>query len=154
LTLKNKLGSEYASLLSVAKSSGSIAVHIRRDDYLKKRNQFVILNKEYYLDAVNKITQRVKKPKYLIFTEDEEWVKENILPIVGKNGVIVPTNKSFPEKDLYLMSQCKNFIIANSTFSWWGAYLSKNKNKIVIAPKKWSIWTTGKDVCPKSWILL
>ena len=71
--------------------------------------------------------------KYLIFSDDLEWCKENFDFI--ENKVIIEGNTDY--QDLYLMSLCKNNIICNSTFSWWGAWLNKNDKKIVIAPEKW-----------------
>jgi hypothetical protein len=70
---------------------------------------------------------------YIIFSDDISWCKENLSFL--NNKIFIEGNTDF--QDLYLMSKCKNNIIANSSFSWWGAWLNTNKDKIVIAPKKW-----------------
>jgi len=136
-------------------SSNSLSLHIRRGDYIANQaaNKYHgIINKEYYAKAVNLISSRHNNSHLFIFSDDIEWTKQHLqfdTPtdyIQGNNAII----------DMQLMSLCKHNIIANSSFSWWGAWLNQNKNKIVIAPDKWfnksSIDT--KDVIPSNWIKL
>jgi hypothetical protein len=149
---KPLLSPENENLISEISYSQSVAIHIRRGDYLKS-DFHNICEREFYEKAISKIYSKVENPVFYIFTEDTQWAKENInfvenLKIVeGNTGV-----KSY--LDMQLMSNCKHQIIANSSFSWWAAWLNKNENKVVICPNKWfndnSIST--KDLIPKNWI--
>ena len=157
-TFKNMPDEQNMEMLDQIHNSASISVHIRRGDYVSdgKTNQFHgVCGLNYYKRAIKYIAQQVQNPHFYIFSDDPVWVKENIkikYPCVyvshngGKNDY----------EDMRLMSDCKHNIIANSTFSWWGAWLNNNTNKIVIAPKKWfgdsSINTN--DIIPSSWIRL
>lgn len=120
--------------------SNSVSVHIRRGDYLTNKGaaaNFVTCDKDYYDSAINYITKKVEKPEFFVFSEDFEWIRENLsfgdYPVTyidwnkGENSYI----------DMQLMSLCRHNIIANSSFSWWGAWLNNNTEKIVIAPSKW-----------------
>lgn len=115
------------------KEHNSIAIHIRRGDFFKApTHSLVTMN--YYEKSIEYIAKNVENPKFFIFSNDPEWVKENIK--IPHDTYYVTNNSS--EKgyeDMRLMSLCDHFIIANSTFSWWGAWLSKNKDKIVIKPE-------------------
>ncbi|PKL66223.1 MAG: hypothetical protein CVV28_11825 [Methanobacteriales archaeon HGW-Methanobacteriales-1] len=116
----------------------SVAMHIRRGDYLDY-TKFGVCTEDYYQKSISFIEKQVKNPKFFIFSDDPEWVKKNIhIP----HPTYHVTNNSVENghKDLQLMSLCKNFIIANSTFSWWGSWLSNNKNKIITIPKPWFIY--------------
>jgi hypothetical protein len=117
--------------------SNSISVHFRKGDYLsnpKFKAVYAHCNADYYRNAMVKIRGKVDNPKYFIFSDNMDWVKNNIN--ISDNMYFVSDAVSDYEQQ-YLMSQCKNNIIANSSFSWWGAWLNKYDNKIVIAPKKW-----------------
>lgn len=121
----------------------SIAVHIRRGDYLNKP-YFVNLSTSYYRQAISYMIGNIKEPKFFFFSDDIDYVKHEYRDI--ENAVFLDFNNNKTNEystlrdveDLYLISQCKHQIIANSTFSWWGAWLNDNVNKIVIAPKTWS----------------
>jgi hypothetical protein len=103
---------------------------------------------DYYQKSINLINSRVKDPKYYVFSDDMDWVKKNL---IIKNAVYVEGNKG--GVDLQLMSLCKHNIIANSTFSWWGAWLNNNPEKIVISPKKWfNDMNMKNDIIPEDWI--
>ena len=134
----------------------SISIHIRRGDFLiKQNNNHYIDLKEYYLKAINESSKFFKNPKYFIFTDDPLWVTENF--VLGDSYIIIDANhagKSF--LDMYLMSLCKSNIIANSSFSWWSAWLNNKNDKIVYAPKN---WFKDKSICtdnliPNSWNIL
>ncbi len=115
----------------------SVSLHIRRGDFLLKKNHnhCVDLTK-YYSEAIDQISKNFNKPKFFIFTDDPEWVTKNFSII--SNFKVVNANKNINSFiDMYLMSLCKGNIIANSSFSWWGAWLNNNKDKIIFAPKKW-----------------
>lgn len=80
------------------------------------------------------MAERVIDPVFFVFSDDIQWVKDNIK--TDKDLVFVDKNNTAPD-DMQLLSSCKHFIMSNSTFSWWSAFLSKNENKIVMAPKYW-----------------
>jgi hypothetical protein len=115
----------------------SVAMHIRRGDY-KNYPQFGMCNSDYYKKSVSFIEKHVENPKFFIFSNDHEWVKKNIR-IPHPTYHVTHNNVEKGYEDLRLMSLCKHFIIANSSFSWWGAWLSKNENKIVATPQPWFI---------------
>ncbi|MBS1759970.1 MAG: alpha-1,2-fucosyltransferase [Bacteroidetes bacterium] len=138
------------------KINETVALHIRRGDYANKETLTLhgIIPLSYYKEAVHLMQQKSPNIHLLIFSDDINWAKENLhFP----NMVFVSndmTKTAF--EDLYLMSHCKHNIIANSSFSWWGAWLNNNPEKIVIAPKNW--FNQGPkdtyDIYPKGWIKL
>ena len=112
---------------------------------------------EYYERAVNFIAREIKNPQFFIFSDDHVWMKKNMK--LNFPTTYVDHNKDDKNyEDMRLISLCRHQIIANSTFSWWGAWLNDNPNKIVIAPKKWfnkvKLSVDTKDVIPNSWIKL
>lgn len=154
LSLKDKTSEKTQIFFSGIKNSNSISVHIRRGDYLRYSHKFKILDQRYYNQAVKKIEEKIKNPIYYIFSDDVDYVKNNYQNIF-KKAIYISGNNIFDHEELWLMSQCKNNIIANSTFSWWGAWLNNNPEKIVIAPKKYR--NDNKDITglfPKKWIIL
>lgn len=115
----------------------SVCVTIRRGDFVsveKHKKRFYICTPEYFEKAIKLIKKKVKNPKFFIFSDDIEWCKNNLnLP---KNCIFETGDDPIWEK-LRMMYSCKHFIISNSTFSWWAQYLSRNENKIVVAPNIW-----------------
>ena len=152
LNFNTTLSKENLEIQSVIKSSNSISVHIRRGDYLNLQTVYGgICTKEYYNKAIELMKLKVPDSFFVFFSDDMEWVKQNF----SKEGAIyVDWNKGKDSyTDMYLMSCCKHNIIANSTFSWWGAYLNKNRNKIVISPAKWfNTEINDIDIIPDNWI--
>lgn len=154
-TYVNKPDKANKELIKQIDSCNSVSIHVRRGDYVEdeKTNQFHgICGLDYYQTAISYIAQQVKNPHFFIFSDDSRWGKAHLRL---KYPTTYVTN-NFGRKDyedMRLMSRCKHNIIANSSFSWWGAWLNNNVDKIVIAPKKWfrnkSIKT--KDLIPKSW---
>lgn len=144
-------------LESICESPNSVSVHIRRGDYLDpKRNGLFtnICTDKYYQTAIQYIKQRMPDACFVIFTNDIEWVKEN-WHLDNSHYAADYLDEDLPDWiDMKLMSLCKNNIIANSTFSWWGAYLNQNPSKLVIAPNKWLNGVRTPDICPKEWIRL
>jgi hypothetical protein len=153
---KKELSQSLTGISDPIKSQNSISIHIRRGDYLAKISQDVLglLPVEYYMKAIDKIKSQIDNPVFYFFSDDISWVKEKFsIP----NAVYVSSTITKDHiGDLYLMSQCRHHIIANSSFSWWGAWLNNNKDKIVIAPEKW--FNNGpkdtQDLIPKEWIKL
>tara|TARA_B100000745_G_scaffold76795_1_gene46488 strand:+ start:13529 stop:14446 length:918 start_codon:yes stop_codon:yes gene_type:complete len=134
-----------------------VSVHIRRGDYVKNPRvlkEFGICSQAYYQKAVSYVQEHVTEPSFFIFSDDIAWVKENIpLP---ESTVYVSDPTLSAEEELILMSSCSHNIIANSTFSWWGAWLNQNQEKIVIAPTPWFNKNNHlfQDLIPDSWIQL
>lgn len=133
------------------KSVNSVAICVRQYTDSETSSNHFKLTKNYYDKAINIITKNIQNPHFFIFTLETQWAKNNIqsdFPIT-----VVPPNTSnrTAYQDLYLLSKCKHFIIANSTYHWWGAYLAKNNGKIVISPSKgWG----NSDPLPDEWIKL
>lgn len=132
---KNPINGKNKKIAKDISDNNSVAMHIRRGDYLNY-TKFGTCSTDYYEKSVEFIENQVDDPKFFIFSDDNQWVKENISISHPKYHV---TNNDVENghEDLRLMSLCQHFIIANSSFSWWGAWLSKNENKIVTTPDPW-----------------
>jgi Glycosyl transferase family 11 len=137
------------------KNTNSVSVHVRRGDYLNehwRERLEVIKDAGYYKQAAEYISEKTDNPYFFIFSDDIDWVKNNLqLP----NCTYVDFNtkkKSFA--DMYLMAGCKHNIIANSSFSWWAAWLNKFENKIVIMPNRYMNNANCEELYPASWIKL
>ena len=120
-------------------ASESVSVHVRRGDYVTLQAAAATHGTcapSYYHAALELIASRVRNPHFFIFSDDVAWARENLTPpgpvtIVDHNG----PKSAF--QDLRLMARCKHHVVANSSFSWWGAWLNPSKDKIVVAPAKW-----------------
>jgi hypothetical protein len=140
--------------------SNSVSIHIRRGDYLSKKlfEKDITLPVNYYKISIDYIKKKIPNPIFFIFSDDIMWVKNILkkeLPFIH----IVDNSKykNSPKIDFFLMSICKHNIIANSTYSWWAAWLNKNKSKIIIAPSDWkdkSPILKNNIQIPKSWVRL
>lgn len=134
-------------------NSESVAVHVRRGDYLTS-TALRPLPLSYYEEAMEALHGKVPGPTFFVFSDDLAWVKE---AFPRRPGVtIVENSRHHQTLDLHLMTLCRHQIIANSTFSWWAAYLNDNREKIVVAP---SSWLQGEPACtaedyPAGWVLL
>ena len=135
----------------------SCSIHVRRGDYISNNVSNSIhgsCDLEYYKDAIKLINQTYPNTNYVVFSDDIGWVKENL---VIENALYIDnTEKRIPHEDMYLMSLCQNNIIANSSFSWWAAWLNQNETKTVIAPKRWFVneimLKQSEDIVPQEWI--
>ncbi len=137
-------------------STNSIGLHIRRGDYVNDPiiNQYHgICSIEYYKTAVNYLSEYIKDPYFYIFSDDHEWGEENFKWLNKPYVFLKNKTEDSDIFDLWLMSQCKHQIIANSSFSWWGAWLNQNPEKIVIAPERWFKVSDRNsiDLIPGSW---
>ena len=153
--LKDPLSVIAQKVLQDIGSSNSIALHMRRGDYVSNANASAfhgVCSPDYYHAAIKEIGRRVKEPKYFIFSDDIEWAKTD--PEMPGHAVYVSQKGIADHEELFLMSRCKHAIIANSSFSWWGAWLSEDPNKIVIAPKQWVVdpKVNTADAVPVEWI--
>jgi hypothetical protein len=135
-------------------SKHPVSLHVRRGDAVLPVEGKVILPMDYYSEAISFFKRRLADPAFFVFSDDLSFVKENMPR--GLKAVFVGHNDTFTaHEDLRLMSACHHHIIANSTFSWWGAWLNPRPDKMVIAPRN---WYEGKDsyhpnLCPPDWML-
>lgn len=132
----------------------SVALHIRRGDYLKISNTSGICTINYYKKAITHIKKSTSADLFSIFSDDIDWCIEQLGSIIGKTDIrFVNWNKGKESfRDMQLMSLCKHNIIANSSFSWWGAWLNQNPDKIVIAPSRWMNSEGWSEIIPDGWI--
>lgn len=158
-TFRNDLSQNSLNYLTQIEKTNSVSLHVRRGDYVSVQafsNIHGVCSEEYYVKAIDYIKSRVDNACFFIFSDDIEWVQEQNwvqdLNCVFVNGNV--GNRSF--EDMKLMSNCLHNIVANSSFSWWGAWLNDNVNKIVIAPKKWFLTdnydTENSHLIPNSWV--
>ncbi len=145
---KNK---ELAEMIA---STDSVSIHVRRGDYLSAAHQtHGLCDLNYYKSAVQLLLKTIARPSFFIFSDDIAWCREHL----NLQHPTVFVDHNAPDnafEDLRLMSQCKHNIIANSSFSWWAAWLNQHKDKIVIAPSTWFISKQfdGRDIVPSAWI--
>jgi len=157
-TLKYPQSLIFHQILELISNTCSISIHIRRGDYVNnsEANLFHgVCSLDYYRYAVKYISEHVKDPHFFVFSDDFDWFNENLNINAPMN--LVSKNKSLRDyEELNLMSQCKHHIIANSSFSWWGAWLNSKVDKIVVAPKEWFRDTAKdtEDLIPSTWIRL
>lgn len=119
----------------VSSNVQNVSIHIRRGDYITNVANHAIFSHcemSYYQQSIEILNKRFGNLQYFVFSDDIEWVK---LQFKGSEYVFVEGNS--PSQDLFLMSRCNHHIIANSTFSWWAAWLNRNDDKVIIAPKNW-----------------
>jgi hypothetical protein len=146
-SIKDKLMDVYAhpkpneyneSLIGKISSQDSVGIHVRRGDYLSEPDYKGICDLEYYKRAIERLKEAGKKYCFYIFSNDIAWCKENLEPLMEGYLVFYVTENKGKNScwDMFLMTYCKNLIIANSSFSWWGAFLNKNVKR-VIAPCPW-----------------
>jgi hypothetical protein len=143
----------YSKIFRKIINEESVGIHIRRGDYISNvhnRKIFSTCSPDYYLESINFMKKKLSDPSFYIFSDDINWVKQQN---IFAQFTVIEGNKA--SEDFFLMSQCKHNIIANSTFSWWAAWLNQNKNKVVIAPKQWyhgKLNEKTADLIPPSWI--
>ncbi|HRH26091.1 MAG TPA: alpha-1,2-fucosyltransferase [Candidatus Paceibacterota bacterium] len=139
--LKNPLGGNARTVLQLIENLETpVSVHVRRTDYVSNYRSVQLMGymtDQYYVRASDAMKEKIgKTPSWVIFSDDIAWCKENMKFLDSALFVDKPDIKDYEE--MALMSKCKHHIIANSTYSWWGAWLNPHKNKIVIAPKQWT----------------
>ena len=137
-------------------SCESVSLHIRRADYVSNPDTNQIhgtCGLDHYFRCVECITQTVKNPHFFIFSDEPEWARNN-LRLSYPTTLVDHNDADKNYEDLRLISQCHHHIIANSTFSWWGAWLSQNAEKVILAPKRWlkSHDYNTEDFIPNRWI--
>lgn len=134
----------------------AVSVHVRRGDYITNPITNVhhgILPLEYYQSAMSVIEKRYARVVYYVFSDDLPWCRDNLR--FNSEAIFVDVNVGEPGwKDMRLMSACRHHILANSSFSWWGAWLNQNKEKVVVAPQEWLSDTklVHKNLLPEPWV--
>ena len=144
---------------SIKTASCPVSIHVRRGDYIEnpETNKYHgICHPEYYNKALGLILEKNVSPTLFIFSDDITWVKNNFDTLdCSAIYIDIPQHIDAPFHDMHLMSLCRHHIIANSTFSWWGAWLSDGKD-LVIAPKQWFLDDSVKHAnpSPEPWVLI
>ncbi len=154
-TVRAEPGEINRQIAEIIKNTESVSVHVRRGDYVTNptTSQYHgCCSTDYYREAVGKVVSQIQRPHFFIFSDEPDWVRENLtLPFpvtyIGHNGA----DKAF--EDMRLISMCKHHIIANSSFSWWGAWLCASPDKTVFAPMKWfnKAGLNTADLLPGAW---
>ncbi len=137
-TLRQPLAGTNVSLLELAHSGGSVGLHVRRGDLVsldKAAQVHGLCSVDYYRRAISLVKDRCPECRFLVFSDDPQWARAE-LPL-DPSAVFVTGNAETPEQDLALMRACKHHIIANSSFSWWAAWLGHSAEQITIAPSPW-----------------
>ena len=153
--LKKPLDNKFDNIVKQIENTPSVALHVRRGDYVNdKKTQIIhdVCGLEYYSKSIDIMRGQINNPVFFVFSDDIDWVSKNLEVPYPSFWVSNLEGKDYEE--LILMSKCKHNIIANSSFSWWGAWLNSNPDKIVVAPKQWLVNRTSNevDVLPKTWI--
>jgi hypothetical protein len=146
----------------LASGNRSVFLHVRRTDYVRCLTTLQAHGScsiEYYLRAADFIAQQVRDPHFFAFSDEPEWVRDNLhLPyrttIVSHNKPGDAFHVGSEHEDLWLMSRCRHAVLANSSFSWWGAWLNSERERIVIAPQRWfgTLNYNTRDLIPAGWI--
>lgn len=139
-------------LQAITSSENPVAVHVRRGDFIGSIHD--VTTPDYFIKAINLMSEKLDSPKFFIFSNDIAYAKELFTKQNGNFVFVEGNDNDHGYDDLNLMRQCKNFIISNSWFGWWAAFLAENKDKIVVAPDKWiNISPEGKYIGnKKAWI--
>jgi hypothetical protein len=155
LAVKAKPSGLNLNLLNEINSTSSVAIHIRRGDFLLPHysKTFINLPLSYYRSAIDRVVEEVNDPHFFIFSDDPGWVKENFI-LEYPATYISHNHEKASHEDLRLMAACKHQVTANSTFSWWGAWLNDHPGKIVCTPERWYNLPghDQSDLLPESWI--
>ncbi|MFY9241427.1 MAG: alpha-1,2-fucosyltransferase [Polaribacter sp.] len=151
--IKNTLSESTISYKKeIEKYKNACSIHVRRGDFIsdKKANKVHgTCTLDYYEKAIEFLNSQFKEVHFFIFSDDILWAKKNL----KIENVTFINHKTIPHEDLLLMSLCRFNITANSSFSWWGAWLNKHKSKVVIAPKQWFVDKENEVAC-NNWIQL
>ena len=138
------------------KAENSVVLHVRRGDYVGSVMYARICTLDYYRKAIETVVKKIQSPRFFIFSNDINWCKNNIVPMIQKYDVSFidfNTGKN-SYRDMHLISLARCCIVANSSFSWWGAWLNERNDKIVIAPSRWVNGSDSKDIYPSDWLLI
>lgn len=154
-SIKIPLDERNQAVLDKISEANSVSIHIRRGDYVNLdyvNKIHGVCSLDYYQRAIDYIAKNTQNPHFFVFSDDIEWVIKNLK--IDYPFTLVDFNHNKGWFDMNLMKNCKHNIVANSSFSWWGAWLNQNPDKIVIAPKKWMNKKQKCDIVPKEWVKL
>lgn len=132
-------GVNLVNLKIMKENENSVSIHVRRGDYLKSKYYRGICDIEYYSESIKYVLDNVKSPIFYVFSNDIAWCRDHFKSFMTSSKFVFINNNKGKDSyiDMQLMSVCRINIIANSSFSWWAAWLNLHPNKLVIAPKKW-----------------
>lgn len=152
------LDSANKQIADIIGKTESVSLHVRRADYVSSKEVNRVLGvcpPEYYTRAVQHIRKNITHPVFFVFSDDIEWCRQN-LSLHEETHFIDHNTGANSYRDMQLMSLCRHNIVANSSFSWWGAWLNQNADKIAIAPQRWFADTSinDKDLIPENWLRL
>lgn len=153
-TFKRRLSAKNTEFANNIENTNAISLHVRRGDYANHSRTTAVhglCTSDYYKAAIDYICKRVENPFLYIFSDEVEWVKSNLT--ITLPCQYIDHNKDRDSfNDMHLMSLCKHHIVANSSFSWWGAWLNRDPRKLVVAPKRWfAAQTDTSDLLPALW---
>lgn len=156
-TFKTQLTKKNAELAEKISHVNAVSLHVRRGDYAMNPQATAthgLCSLDYYQSAIFHMAERVDNLNFFVFSDDIPWVRENLA--IDHPCIYVDHNQGTESyNDMRLMSMCRHHIIANSSFSWWGAWLNSRSDKIVIAPKKWFANESNTvDLIPSGWIAM
>lgn len=153
-TFKHELSGIWKKMALEIVDSNSVMIHVRRGDYLQKLDYHGVVSERYISDGINYCTDHLTGARFYVFSDDISWCREKL----SHYDNITFVDERFYGKDnlpyLQLMCMCKHFIMANSSYSWWAAWLGRSKDSVVIYPKKWFVANhlDIKDLTPSEWI--
>lgn len=157
LRLKTPVSEHNVNLLEQIRSTHSVCVHIRRGDYVvgEVKDKTLVCDFDYYQQAIRLLRDELVDPVFYVFSnthDDIEWIRANY-PFDGELRYVDQQNPDY--EDFRLMAACKHFVLSNSTYSWWVAYLSESAHKRVVAPSRWNngVWDQS-DIYQKDWTLI
>lgn len=151
---KNSLTGKNKDYFDLFNCGNFVSVHIRRGDYLSAKGFGGVCNTEYYKNAISYVKEKKGEVRFVFFSNDFEYVNHEIAPLCGSDYIIVDWNRGNDSyNDVRLMSACSSNILANSSFSWWAAFLNIHANPLVIAPKVWNPYQECRRQMPE-WVLI
>jgi hypothetical protein len=135
-------------------SCNSVAIHVRRGDYVNAKSFAGICDVNYYKKAIDVVMRKIANPEFYIFSNDIEWCVQFIAPMIKSHPLCYVTNNTGKDSfwDIFLMSKCHALILANSSFSWWSAYLNSSDSSLIVTPGKWVNRKYEQDIYMNQWI--
>lgn len=157
LSLKQPLSSQSANIARQMQGSNSISLHVRRQDYVSSARRiqvYGVCSLEYYQRAVEYLRKNVPNPHFFVFSDDVTWAGSNLTFLAPMVEVIEVDGPARDEEELILMSRCKHHILANSSFSWWAAWIGTTPGTVVVAPRQWirDPRRENPDIAPAAWV--
>lgn len=149
---RNPISEASKKMINIVSGQNSVFVGVRRGDYANEQKHYGVFESAYYKRAMKYISERVKNPIFYIFSNDVKWCKDNLDWGDYKISYREPEQQVSDFEELLIMSSCRNAIIINSTFHWWGAFLITNKDKIICCPDKWFFDKAKINIYPKDWV--